>query len=525
MRRLLPLLFLLVCWPLRDAILGGKVAGAGPDVASTLWAMWWFSKEWASGAWGAHTTLVNFPEGAWGTVLSPITAATWTVLSAAIGEAAASTWTDVLYLGAFVSSVAWLAREAGASPYAAAVAGVGALAQRYLVFAVGETSLVGVTGITVPVGLVALLRIARGERRWALVLGACVALTGVEIPYLVPVLPVAALMAMVRGPRAPVIAGLLGGVVGLAGFAVLQGHSQSGDFGFPTSPAHTQLGPWRFLVVEAPWARSAWRDLVLPGPVKWSLDARASEAATGRDYLGLSVVIGSMLTLRRREAWPFVALGWAGVLLATGSDWWGMPSPFGLMNSACMRLVRGLTQPTRYLLLPAIGFPVATALALDGTRWRSVGAAIVTADAFAFGGLSLRLPTMELPLADCVVALRDEPADVGMLTWPWDGSRAPDGTVRRRLYQIAHGHPAALFGVGSWRMAGDTPMSKRLEDLGWRDATDGTRRMDPSALYTLGYRFVVADAWAGPALMERAIHNFGPPVATCEGAAVHAIRP
>jgi hypothetical protein len=110
-----------------------------------------------------------------------------------------------------------------------------------------------------------------------------------------------------------------------------------------------------------------------------------------------------------------------------------------------------------------------------------------------------------------------------MLTWPWDGSRAPDGTVRRRLFQIAHGHPAPLFGVGSWAMEGEMPVARMLEEMGWRDATDGRRRMDPGDLYALGYRYLVADAWAGPELMQRAVDNFGPPVATCDGAAVHRI--
>ena len=35
------LLALSVAWPLRDGLLDGEIVGAGPDVVSTLWGMWW----------------------------------------------------------------------------------------------------------------------------------------------------------------------------------------------------------------------------------------------------------------------------------------------------------------------------------------------------------------------------------------------------------------------------------------------------------------------------------------------------
>ncbi|MFZ5481405.1 MAG: hypothetical protein ACOZNI_31885 [Myxococcota bacterium] len=534
MRRSLATLALvaLACWPMRDAVLAGTVAGAGPDVASTLWAMWWFAEEWRGPAWGAKTVLVNFPDGAHGSVLSPITAAIWTALRSPLGEAAAATWTSAIYLGAFAASVAWLARETGLGRVAALGAGALVLAQRYPVYAPGETSIVGITALTVSVGLVATLKVARGAGwGWTAALAACVGLTGIEMPYLVPVLPVAVAFAAVKGRRGPLLAGLVAGGVLLAALGALHGASQSAEFGLMTQPQRVGFGKWRWIAVEAPWARSTVTHLLTPGPVTWSLDAKASEAAQGRDYLGLSLVgLAGVALVARPRTWPWVGLAVGGVVLATGSDWFGLPGPFALLNAVCMRIVRGLTQPTRYLMLPAIGLSVAAAHGVEALweRRRALGiaaAAALAVDAFAFGGLSLRLPAMRLPMPDCAVALRGQEPDAGVLVWPWDGSRSPEGTVRRRLLQIAHGHPGALFGVGSWKMLGETPMGKRLEDLGWRDATDLRRPMDPAPLHALGYRWVVADAFAGDALMDMARRSFGEPVATCEGATVHRIAP
>ena len=58
---LIPLVLSLL--PFGNAIREGGMVGAGPDVISSVWAMWWFQQEWSSGAWGAHSTLFNFPHG------------------------------------------------------------------------------------------------------------------------------------------------------------------------------------------------------------------------------------------------------------------------------------------------------------------------------------------------------------------------------------------------------------------------------------------------------------------------------
>ncbi len=516
------LLLALVCWPLRDALVTGTIAGAGPDVASTMWAMWWFSQEWASAAWGGHTDLVNYPAGAYGAVLSPLTAVLWSLLAAVFGEMAATTWTDILYLLAFIAAVAAVAHATGLSRPWAMIAGAMVLVPRYPIFALGETSLVGITGLTVPLGIYGLYR-GGTDRRWDVVFAVCVALTGIEMPYLVPVLP---LVALVRFRRRGAMIALVAGVVGLALIGSMHVHSQSGDFGMMNVVERVHLGGWKWMVIEAPWARSTLQNLVVPGPVRWSMDAQASQQACGRDYVGASVLALSAVSLWLRPAqWPWVLFGVGGMALATGSDWFGYPAPFALLNALWWRLVRGLTQPTRYLLLPAIGFAVAAAHTMEAAwfRNRAMGAVILAAvvfDGFALGGLSLRLPTMAITAPVCVKALRTE-GEGGVLLWPWDGLRSSDG-IRQRLLQIAHHHPTSGFGVGSWKLEGVKPAAQLLEDLRLPEAARGTGTLNVRGLRALGFRWVIVDLQASSAVQTRSW--FGAPIATCDGLAIHKLK-
>ena len=74
---------MLAAWPLRDALLYNSLPGAGPDVVSSVWGMWWFGQSWMGEAWGGWTPLVNAPSGAIGSVLSPSSAILdWSPLAA-----------------------------------------------------------------------------------------------------------------------------------------------------------------------------------------------------------------------------------------------------------------------------------------------------------------------------------------------------------------------------------------------------------------------------------------------------------
>ena len=63
--------------PFSTPLRTGALAGAGPDVINTVWAMWWFQQEWSGAAWGGHSTYFNFPFGGTGAILSPLSAVIW----------------------------------------------------------------------------------------------------------------------------------------------------------------------------------------------------------------------------------------------------------------------------------------------------------------------------------------------------------------------------------------------------------------------------------------------------------------
>ncbi len=167
MKRLALLLVpLLAAVPLRAALLRGEIAGAGPDVVTTLWTMWWFQQEWTGPAWGGHSVLFNFPFGGSGAILSPITATTWALLEPLVGIGPAATLTALSQLIGFVGAVMLLAGATGLSRIRQLAAGLAALGHRYLFFAVGETSVVGITALPLVFGLIGLVRLLSGELSW-----------------------------------------------------------------------------------------------------------------------------------------------------------------------------------------------------------------------------------------------------------------------------------------------------------------------------------------------------------------------
>ena len=101
-------LFLLPLWPLRTSLATGEIPGAGPDVLSTLWGMWWFGQEWLGAAWGGWTGLANGgldsngrAFGAYGSVLSPLSATVWNVLEPIVGIGRSMALVGALQLGGF----------------------------------------------------------------------------------------------------------------------------------------------------------------------------------------------------------------------------------------------------------------------------------------------------------------------------------------------------------------------------------------------------------------------------------------
>ena len=149
---------------------------------------------------------------------------------------------------------------------------------------------------------------------------------------------------------------------------------------------------------------------------------------------------------------------------------------------------------------------------------------MLLADAFAFGGLSLKLPTMELPSATCVAALREQPGGAVAL-WPWDGLDGGEASIQQREWQLLHGHPSPGRGVGSWTLLGTVPGSRQLAKLGLEQAVFGERPVEPGRLAALGYGWVVADLSAGDWVGATARASLGEPAVTCEGAEVYVLSP
>ena len=173
---ILPLL--LVC--------NGDIVGAGPDVVSTVWGMWWFQQEGLVAAQGLHSTLLNYPHGAYGVVLSPLSAVVWSLCEPVVGVGWAtllSSWIQVILLSC---GCALLARRVQL-PWA--IAALVPLIGTYLFFGIGEGSLVAIACAPMAFGLYFLLELAQGRWRDALGASFCMVWMALENPYLAPFLP------------------------------------------------------------------------------------------------------------------------------------------------------------------------------------------------------------------------------------------------------------------------------------------------------------------------------------------------
>ena len=522
----------LAAWPMRSGLFYGKMVGAGPDVATTLWTMWWFQAEWAGAAWGGESYLFNFPWGGSGAILSPITAVTWALSEPIIGPARAGALTSWSQVWLFGLSLYWLAREVGLTRASSSIVILATFTQRYLFFGVGETSVVGITALPIVIGLVALIKLSKCKRisLWVLIAATCMALQPLENPYLTPVLPGVALLLLVRreGRKATLISLL----VGIVAMIVVGGiHQGATTLAYESTrpDSYVGFGSLQWPAIERPWARAPVTWMLFPPETIWSTGTDQSIWAQGREYLGLSVIALAALGVKKYKtrALPWLGFGLIGIVFATGSDWFGLPGPFAFLNAICIRLVRALTQPTRYLVLSNIGLAIAAGWGfqwiLEKRRhWANRIALFMIADAFLLGGLSLKLPDMTIPTPSCLDILEDERG--GVLVWPWDGADQvhPDATVESRMMQVAHGKPGATIGTGSWPLTGRVFPGHLLRRAGWEEGfSGGTGHMDLVTVSNWGYRWVVADLTAPPEILGEPNEFFGEPYASCNGASIH----
>lgn len=517
---------LLTTWPLRAGLFSGEMVGAGPDVNTTLWTMWWYQQEWTGAAWGGHSDLFNFPMGGAGAILSPITASTWAILEPKFGPNAAGTWTTFSQIACFSMAMVWLARETGLSWAASSVTLLAVFCQRYLIYAPGETSVVGISALPIPIGLIALLRLQKGspQRFWFALAVFCMALQPLENPYLTPVLPGVALLMLIKPiGRQRLGLTLLAGLVAIVAAGLIHKGATTLAYESTRPSSFVGFGSWLWPAVERPWAAAHFSWLFWPPETIWSEQAHLSVYAQGREYLGLSVLILSAIGAWSfpKKTLPWIGFGLIGVLLALGSNIGGLPGPFAFLNAVCARLVRVLTQPTRFLILSTIGFSLAAAWGYESLRRRSTllgiaAGALLSLDALFLGGLSLKLPTMHVPNSDCVVSLQDQPGAV--LVWPWDGAdhMNAEAASKSRLLQVAHSRPGATIGTGSWPLTGRVFPGDFLRSMNWVEGfSGGTGQIDLKALADLGFQWMLVDMSAPKKLLGDPDGLFGEPVKTC----------
>lgn len=495
-----PLLISLV--PFRLAIRNASLPGAGPDVITTFWTMAWFRETWNAAAWGGHSDWFNFPFGGSGAILSPITAAAWSILSGLFSEGVALTLTSIFLLWGTWGAVFWMSRQAGWSWLASSCAALTLFCGRYCIYTLGETGVVGVAALPMIIGMGIGLRI-KDSGHWSLglLLGVCMALQGLENPYLTPVLPLFSLVLLWRKENRRVqLLGLILGVLGILLVGFLHHGATAQDYESVIPNEFIQLFGYYFPVIERPWARSLFTDMVIPSRVLWTYGVMDSIHISGRDYLGLSVLLGAFVSLfiQPKKSLPWFALGALGVLLSIGSRFGDTLSLFGALNSVADRLVRPLSQPTRYLLLATIGMAGTIGVLVNRIEkykptWAWVVWGVIFLDASLLGGLSLRLPDTELPSASCAEGL--EANQGGVLLWPWDGADDEDSnaTLESRLFQVVHRRPGATIGTGSWPLVGNVFPGHFLRVLGWRKAMDGNGQLDIQQLSDWGYTNVILD--------------------------------
>ncbi len=490
------LLAFLSAVPLRDGLLFDAIVGAGPDVVSTLWGMWWFQQEGL--LLGGESQLLNYPYGGVGNVLSPSSAILWAVLEPAVGVGRAAALAAWLQVFGFCAGLGLLCRLLVDEKWAYWLAAYSPLIGRYLFFGIGEGSLVAIAAIPLPLGLWGLFK-AQQQSSWVGVGVAafCMLWMGMENPYLAPVLPSVAVYLFLfrRRTRSLMFAAFLAGTVGILWVAAVFGKGANPDYPREIAGQSVFFFERSWEVVDLPWARLSLSEIFWPEPLRWTTAADSATAAGGGRYLGMVLVLTSFcaLLLPQARVWfCFGAVGWA---LSLGSLNSGFAGPFLFLNGLMDELARPLTQPTRFLIVVVVAQGVLLALLVDELRrsafplpgWLPILTGLLLADSLIFGGIRLHPPNTELPSYTCTTNLKG-----GVLVWPWDAVDGEKG--RSQLYQILHDAPAPHTGIASWALSDEGRAEPRLRSAGFRS---GSSRVQLQMLARLGYDWLIVEKESG----------------------------
>ena len=446
-------LWIFAAIPFRDGLISGDIVGAGPDVISTLWGMWWLQQEGLGALFGAKTTLVNFPYGAMGIVLAPSSALLWGLFEPIMGIGRAMAVVCWLQVGGFAWAVSWLAKIMGIEQPWHWVAGLAAMAARFMVFGIGEASLVAVIAIGIPVGIGSLiLSIEKGGWKWYGLACFSAVWMAMENPYLAPVLPGLMFLFAVRckDARWKLAATLVLTSVGILSIASAYGASANPHYPREVAGQTAFLFGSEWKIVDLPWARLKYWEIFSPSEVSWTTSTQNAISAKGGRYLGGTVLLFSLWGVRTKKMMWLLMLGLICLAVSMGSVQEGLALPFLFLNALMDAISRPLTQPTRFLVVTITCFSVCAAYGV----WRiskvkpwlaSLSVVMLLLDAFFLGGLSLKPPNTSIPTLTC-----DINTDGGVLIWPEDGRDGELGVSR--LLQMQHEKPSVQIGIASWRL-------------------------------------------------------------------------
>ena len=506
---ILPLIFALL--PFSEGLHYQQATGTGTDFVTTTWAMWWFQQEWYNAAWGGFSNLFNFPRGGQGAILSPINATFWAITDSIFGPNWASLYTSIFASLSSMIAVMWVGRGYRFSYLTCGCMALAFSIPRYFFFTIGETGVVGIAIVPLILGWGCLIRYhetANEQRTWGWFFVLCVMLQGWENPYLAPFLPLISLF-FIRDYQ-HLWKYVFGGCIALAGVAFLYHGASAGNYESIKASSYTTFANMYFPIIERPWAKISVGDFFRMKAVMWPVGSMDSIHMSGREGLGWSVllfaILGVVVSRQSKNMRIALTLTIIGIVFATGSTWFGTTSPFGLFNSICEKIVRPLTQPTRFLLLSIISLPVLVGCFVhaledkykaETTQWYRFGGVfvyvILLGESLYWGGFSMRIPTTPIPESSCVRELSHKEGAV--LVWPWDGidDERKDATLKSRWLQIAHERPAATIGTGSWPLVDTFFPGHHLRELGWKDLTQGKGDLDIATLHQQGFRWIVVD--------------------------------
>jgi hypothetical protein len=475
------------------------ILGAGPDVVSTLWGMWWFQEESAAFFGSTVSTLANYPNGVVGVVLSPSSAIVWAITEPWFGVDGALLLVVLANLFGFMSGVWAILSHQTDSFFGACLGTMSLLVGCHIYYSIGEASIISIAVTPLVWGLYFVLKSESGEWYWSFSVLSMMMWTALENPYLAPVLPIVLLFLSVTKPtfRFRMLLTTVLGVLGIVWIASVFKGAANPDYPKEVAGQAVVLFGRSWEIIDLPWSRLQWWEVFWPQEVQWSVGADDAREATGGRYLGLSVVAIGLVSLVYSKMWRWLAFGLIAYWLTLGSVHFERSGLFLFLNGIMDAIARPLTQPTRYLVLFQIAVAVGVAKlaksAINTSPLLGVGIAVVFfIDATVWGGLSLDIPRTELPDFQCQL-------EGPILMWPWDASDGAQSETQ--LYQIQHHQPSPHTAIASWAISGE----RVLNDLRASGFRLGSDRLNMGRLRQLGYRWVVVEgdtpSWADKAQM------------------------